>query len=189
MWKWSIWTGDVARSFILWSHNRLTTLWNHQIMWIILIRLAFAFHWHPYRKDHSTGTLLFLGNKTNQRDLPLTTHFFYTFYIELHLLEKWFRYGPCKCFRVSQLFILWSCLTWHVYALYCMIHHKTCICLPDTHIIYITAVVYAKGKRLYFCHEGRKEVKPPKQHFNYTPLRARLMKLVWVGYQLLLVIC
>lgn len=50
VWKWSIWTGDVARSIILWSHNRLMTLWNHRIMWIMLIRLAFAFHRHPYRK-------------------------------------------------------------------------------------------------------------------------------------------
>lgn len=71
VWKWSIWTGDEVQSFILWSHNRLTTLWNHQIMWIILIRLAFAFHWHPYRKDHSTGTLLFLGNKTSNYSLFL----------------------------------------------------------------------------------------------------------------------
>lgn len=50
VWKWSIWTGDVAQSFILWSHNRLMTLRNHHIMWIILIRLAFAFHWHPQKK-------------------------------------------------------------------------------------------------------------------------------------------
>lgn len=50
VWKWSIWTGDVAQGFILWSHNWLMTLWNHHIMRIILIRLAFAFHWHSYRK-------------------------------------------------------------------------------------------------------------------------------------------
>lgn len=55
---------DAAVSFILWSHNRLMTLGNHHIMWIILIRLAFAFHWLEWVTHRERGQQHFPGRQT-----------------------------------------------------------------------------------------------------------------------------
>lgn len=71
-WKWSVWTGEVAQSSILWSHIKLMRLWKQHIMWIILIKITLAFSWHPQKKlngnqSSSKNRILFYPHLTYKK--------------------------------------------------------------------------------------------------------------------------